>query len=78
MNISEKFIYLAKEVSIIDSLAINDENMSGFILMKRAAEFSFDSTLKKYPNTKSFLVFCGIGNNAGDGYLFASHAIKKG
>ena len=78
MNISEKFIFPAKEVSSIDSLAINDENLSGFILMKRAAEFSFDSTLKKYPNTKSFLVFCGIGNNAGDGYLFASHAIKKG
>ncbi|MBC8226272.1 MAG: NAD(P)H-hydrate dehydratase [Gammaproteobacteria bacterium] len=78
MDISENFIFSAEEVSSIDSLATNDENISGFLLMRRAAEFSFDLTLKKYPNTKSFLVFCGTGNNAGDGYLFASHAIKKG
>lgn len=78
MSISEKFIFKSNEVSTIDRLAMTEEDISGFLLMKRAAEFSFDITHKEYPSAKSFLIFCGLGNNAGDGYLLASQIIRKG
>ena len=44
--------------------------------MQKASEFSFNVLLNNWPNTKKVFVFCGKGNNAGDGYLI-SHLAKE-
>ncbi len=78
MTISDNYVYPSTEVSKIDNLAIKQEGIPGFVLMRRAADFSYQSAIECYPNTNSFIVFCGLGNNAGDGYLFASRALDEG
>ncbi len=64
MTISDNYVYPSMEVSKIDNLAIEQEGIPGFVLMKRAADFSYKSAIECYPNTNSFIVICGLGNNA--------------
>lgn len=45
--------------------------------MKRAARASFDVLLSKWANAKRVIVFCGGGNNGGDGYILAALAAQK-
>ena len=69
-------LYTAKETKKLDSLAIRSQKVPAFTLMQRASEFSFNVLLNNWPNTKKVFVFCGNGNNAGDGYLI-SHLAKE-
>jgi hydroxyethylthiazole kinase-like uncharacterized protein yjeF len=43
----------------------------GIVLMKRAARAAFDALLAHWPEPSNVTVFCGGGNNGGDGYLLA-------
>ncbi len=47
-----------------------------FEIMKKAAKVSFEYIIKKFPN-KKFLIFCGPGNNGGDGILIAKYLFQK-
>ena len=38
----------------------------------------FDSIRQSCPDAKSMMVFCGVGNNAGDGYIIAELALEQG
>ena len=78
MTISDHFVYPAAEVSKIDNLAMQLSAIPGFVLMRKAADFAYDKVIKFYPDTASIVVFCGLGNNAGDGYLFAVRALNEG
>ena len=78
MTISDNFVYPAAEVSKIDNLAMQLSAIPGFVLMRQAADFAYDKAIKFYPDTASIVVFCGLGNNAGDGYLFAVRALNEG
>ena len=69
-------LYTSQETKKLDSLAIRRQKVPAFTLMQRAAEFSFNVLLNNWPNTKKVFVFCGNGNNAGDGYLIA-HLAKE-
>ena len=46
--------------------------------MQRAAESAFNLLDQEWPEEKKITVFCGKGNNAGDGYLLASIANERG
>ena len=59
----------------MDRLAIAEDGMTGFALITKAGQFMFDSIRQSCPNAKSLLVFCCVGNNAGDGYIIARLAI---
>ena len=59
----------------LDRLAIAEDGMTGFALMTKAGQFMFDSIRQSCPDAKSMLIFCGVGNNAGDGYIIARLAI---
>ena len=69
-------LYTSQETKKLDSLAIRSQKVPAFTLMQRASEFSFNVLLNNWPNTKKVFVFCGKGNNAGDGYLI-SHLAKE-
>ena len=78
MTISGNFVYPAAEVSEIDTLAMQLSSIPGLVLMRQAADFAYDKAIEFYPDTASIIVICGLGNNAGDGYLFAVRALNEG
>lgn len=46
--------------------------------MSRAARAALDVIVDAYPTARRLLIYCGKGNNAGDGYLVAAFARKQG
>ncbi|OED40926.1 hypothetical protein ACH42_15325 [Endozoicomonas sp. (ex Bugula neritina AB1)] len=70
-------LYTADQVRQLDHAAIHDYGLSGFELMSRAAQTTIDVICQKWPNLQSMQVFCGGGNNGGDGYLIAQLAYQK-
>lgn len=60
-----------------DKFTISQQNISGIELMKRAGTFCAERVFNKYGN-KSFGIFCGPGNNGGDGFVIANYLYKKG
>ena len=50
--------------------------VESFEIMKKAASTSYEYILKNFAN-KKFLIFCGPGNNGGDGILIAKYLLEK-
>jgi len=71
-------LYTAAQSRELDRLAIEQEGIAGYTLMKRAAACTFYHLMLKWPSCKRVAVFCGIGNNGGDGYIIAQLAHAKG
>ena len=70
-------LYTADQVRQLDHIAIVDHGISGFELMSRAARTTLDVICQQWPDLNSIQVFCGSGNNGGDGYLVALLAHRK-
>ncbi len=70
-------LYKAAEVREIDRIAIEEQGIAGLTLMKRAAEACVSSLLAAWPDSERFLVLCGSGNNAGDGFIIAGLLAAK-
>jgi NAD(P)H-hydrate epimerase len=49
-----------------------------FELMRRAGRAAWRCALRNWPQAQRFVVVCGPGNNGGDGYLLARHALDGG
>lgn len=49
-----------------------------FELMRRAGRAAWRCSLRHWPSARRILVLCGPGNNGGDGYVFACHALDAG
>ena len=71
-------LYRAEQVRALDRAAIEDEGIPGFTLMRRAGQAAFDVLLAAYPEPEKITVFCGTGNNGGDGYVMAVLACQRG
>jgi len=71
-------LYRAEQVRQLDRIAIEEHGIPGFTLMRRAARAAFDRLLAKWPVPGKIIVFCGTGNNGGDGYVMASLARQQG
>lgn len=67
-------LYTAKTVRELDRRAIEDEGIPGIVLMKRAGREAFNALLARWPVPEKITVFCGGGNNGGDGYIIAGLA----
>ncbi len=70
-------IYQTAEIRELEKRAI-EQNISGDELMLRAANAAFNYMLQRFSRTKSIAVFCGTGNNGGDGYVLARLAHEHG
>lgn len=64
-------LYRAELVRELDRIAIEDFDISGYELMSRAAMASFRIIRMNWREIEGIAVFCGPGNNAGDGYVLA-------
>lgn len=71
-------LYRAAQVRELDRIAIQERGIPGFELMSRAGYAVFQCLRNKWPYAKSVAVFCGSGNNAGDGYIIARLAREAG
>ena len=73
-------LYTADGVRALDRLAIeklNQHSNSGITLMKRAGRAAFNELLEAFGKPALITVFCGSGNNGGDGYIVATLAAEK-
>src|SRR5664280_1366118 len=71
-------LYSTAQVRELDRIAIQERGIPGFELMSRAGYEVFQCIRNKWPDTQSIAVFCGAGNNAGDGYIVAGLALDAG
>jgi NAD(P)H-hydrate epimerase len=70
------YLYSAAQVRELDRIVIEKFGISGYELMQRAGSFAYNILNKYFSKTFSIYVFCGRGNNAGDGYVLAKLAIE--
>jgi len=68
------------EIREIDRKAIEEYEIPGIILMENAGRNVAEEVLKMLPGTDSdkVAIFCGKGNNGGDGFVIARHLYNKG
>lgn len=71
-------IFTAQEIKAIDAHTILHEPITSIDLMEKAAIKCTDWIIKNYVSTQSFKVFCGLGNNGGDGLAIARLLIHNG
>lgn len=77
-----KNYYSTKKIKQLEQLAMQGTAtipaIPEFTLMQRAGAAAFELLRKKYSKAKHFMVLCGAGNNAGDGYVVAALAQEAG
>lgn len=71
-------LYTAAQVRELDRLAIEEYRIPGIELMRRAGAAAFEQIRLRWPATVRLHIFCGAGNNAGDGYVIARLAMQNG
>lgn len=71
-------LYRAAQVRELDRIAIQERGIPGFELMSRAGHEVFQRLKKQWPHARSVAIFCGSGNNAGDGYIVARLVLDAG
>ncbi len=71
-------LYRADQVREIDKLASEELRVSGYTLMRSAGKALFEVIGKQWPNARRICIYCGGGNNAGDGYIVARLALMAG
>ena len=70
-------LYSAGAVRELDRIAIEDRGVPGIVLMKRAGRSAFEALLRRWPGPEKITVYCGSGNNGGDGYIVAALAAAR-
>jgi len=68
------------EVRAFDSWAINTLGIPGVVLMENAGRSCAELIKEKLADTTNpkVCIFCGTGNNGGDGYVIARHLLNSG
>ncbi len=64
-------ILSANQIRQTDSFTIKKESIKSIALMERASKECFKWIVNKYDSSIKFYVFCGTGNNGGDGLAIA-------
>ncbi len=70
----QRELFTAAQAQAIDRRAINKFGINGFALMCQAGEAAFQEMAMRWTDRKTVTVFCGGGNNGGDGYVVAKLA----
>lgn len=68
----------SQEAKNIDIKAKDYFGISTLVLMENAGRAIVQEALKILPKTKSVSIFCGKGNNGGDGFVAARHFMAYG
>jgi ADP-dependent NAD(P)H-hydrate dehydratase / NAD(P)H-hydrate epimerase len=71
-------LFTAAVVRALDRRAIEQFDLPGYELMTRAGHATLNALRHRWPAARSVAVFCGPGNNGGDGYVVARIARAQG
>jgi NAD(P)H-hydrate epimerase len=71
-------LYGAAAVRELDRRAIEAHGIPGETLMARAGAAVYRTLRARWPEARRLLIVCGLGNNAGDGYVVARLAREDG
>lgn len=71
-------IFPAEKIREADAFTIINEPIASVDLMERAATLCYNWIVKKKPIEKKIKLFCGTGNNGGDGLVIARLLTKAG
>src|SRR4051812_36590251 len=71
-------IFSAAQVRRWDAYTIANEPISSVDLMERAARRCFSWLINKFEDKRDYVVFCGPGNNGGDGLAIARMLLRSG
>ncbi|UCD48985.1 MAG: NAD(P)H-hydrate epimerase [Phycisphaerales bacterium] len=68
------------EVRAVDAWAINEIGVPGVVLMENAGRCCAELITEKLADADgpAVCIFCGMGNNGGDGYVIARHLLNAG
>lgn len=69
------------QVRAVDSWAINEVGIVGVVLMENAGRSCAElikERLAEVASSPKVCIFCGTGNNGGDGYVIARHLLNDG
>ncbi|WNC72599.1 NAD(P)H-hydrate dehydratase [Thalassotalea psychrophila] len=73
-----QYAYEAEVVQKNEGIIAEQENLSLYQLMESAGLAAFQLLQTEWPNSKTILIVCGKGNNAGDGFILARLALAQG
>lgn len=71
MKIETMKIFTTSQIKQCDRFTIENDGITDIDLMERAASACTDWILAQYPRDEHFYIFCGNGNNGGDGFAVA-------
>ena len=71
-------LYSAAQTRELDRLLIEQTQTPGIVLMERAGSAAFELLRQRWPEAQRLAVFCGGGNNGGDGFVVARLAQRAG
>ena len=71
-------LYRGSQVKILDRTAIEQHQITGASLMALAGRSAYQLLKQCWPEARNIAVICGVGNNAGDGYVLARAAHEAG
>lgn len=71
-------IYSASQIKALDAHTIQSEPIPSVDLMERAAAKCVERITALFNTDRAFKVFCGLGNNGGDGLAIARMLLEKG
>jgi ADP-dependent NAD(P)H-hydrate dehydratase / NAD(P)H-hydrate epimerase len=71
-------LYRCDDVREIDRAAIEQDGIAAWELMTRAARASLQLLRQAWPQAHRIALYCGPGNNGGDGYVLARLAHEAG
>lgn len=70
-------IYQTQQIREFERLATERFGISPQMMMQRAGKAAFDFLLRRWPQAQRITIFCGGGNNGGDGYVLAQLAVER-
>ena len=73
----QDYLFDVDTVQKIDQAAIDELDGAAIKLMNKAGMAAFEELVQAFGQPSLISVFCGSGNNAGDGYILAARAAQK-
>lgn len=71
-------VLTSEQMRNIDRRAIEELGIPGIVLMENAALAVVDAIVERFPAAERIAIFCGTGNNGGDGLAVARHLLGRG
>lgn len=71
-------IFSSYQIKACDQFTIDNEFVSSLHLMEKAAQSCMDFIVHEFNKNETIYIFCGVGNNGGDGFALARLLYLKG